>query len=939
MRNSTINRWLADCYLTRSNCSYIEQLYEKFLVNPEDVDIHWSNLFKKITLIKRNLNTRSTRNYETLHNNLNHITSDEIINYNNKYMKISKLIHDFRMYGHQHVKLDPLGLWKQSITNNLNLTNYKFDVHELQEIFEIKHVAFNQKRMKLIDLYYALKDTYCNYLGIEYMHISNIEEIYWIQRYIESIDSQNILNITEKKLLFNELIEAETIEHYLSKKFPNSKRFSLEGADVLIPMLKEIIRIASEKKMKRIVLGMAHRGRLNVLINIFGKQPRDLFKEFQEIDNNYEINSLSDVNSISGDVKYHQGFFSDIEIDINHMLHLSLMFNPSHLEIINPVVMGVTRAYIDKENDNYKILPITIHGDAAISGQGVMQETLNMSKVRAYDVGGTIRIIINNQIGFTNSSIEDSRSTEYCTDITKILQVPVFHVNADNPEATILAIRMAYDFRNNFKKDVIIDLVCYRRHGHNEVDDPSATQPIMYHNIRQHPTVVQIYLNKLKNKNIINDADYSKIISSFINKIDQGDCVVKNIKSTCPVNKIYTRDSLEYLYNTYYNEINIQCLKELAISISDIPPNIIVHPRVEKIYQERKKMSLGEIPFNWGGAEMLSYASLLNQGISIRLSGEDTKRGTFFHRHAVIYDQIKNEPYIPLNHISNCKGNFQVWDSVLTEEAVLAFEFGYSSASINNGILVIWEAQFGDFANGAQIVMDQFISASEQKWNQLCNLVMLLPHGYEGQGPEHSSARLERYLQLCAEENMQVCIPSTPSQIYHLLRRQILCNIFKPLIILSPKSLLRHPMVLSSLKELALNKFKTIIDEVDNFIKDDIIQIIFCSGKIYYDLLSKRRKNQQTNIAIIRIEQLYPFPIVELKKTISIYLNVNKFIWCQEEPKNQGAWNYCKIYLNKIIIGDIIYVGRAASAAPASGYFSIHQIQQKKIIDDALNVN
>ncbi|WP_395479622.1 2-oxoglutarate dehydrogenase E1 component [Candidatus Curculioniphilus buchneri] len=937
MHKGVMETLLNSSYLANTNHSYMEQLYEDFLENPQNVDVSWHEIFKQLLNIRVVCDQSRQKLQEPIYHHLNkdnesHVSSEEDIhNIYCKQLNILNLIDAFRAYGHQNANLNPLKLWKQEPVPNLNPTFHDITEIDFHKIVNVGSFCSTYQSMKLADLYAILTRTYCSSIGIEYMHIFNVEQIMWIQKQIESVAGQFNFTSKEKRRLLNELTAAEGLERYLGIKFPGAKRFSLEGADVLIPMLKEIVRYAGKHSIREIVLGMAHRGRLNVLVNIFGKHSQDLFDEFS---GKYKEHLGT------GDVKYHQGFSSNIEID-GELVHLSLAFNPSHLEIINPVVMGSARARIDRLGEqSSRVLPITLHGDAAISGQGIMQETLNMSKVRAYDVGGTVRIVINNQIGFTSSNSQDARSSWYCTDIAKMVRAPIFHVNADDPEAVIFITRVALDFRHTFKSDVIIDLICYRRHGHNEADEPSATQPLMYQKIKIHPTIRKIYADHLENNNIITPSESTKMVTVFRDMLDNGSCLVTERRLiNLPRSNIW-KDYLSGDWDEeYQNLINHKDLQNLARRISNIPDEIEMQPQVKKIYNDRIAMSQGDKSFDWGAAEMLAYATLVNVGIPVRLSGEDTARGTFFHRHAVIHNQKNGSTYTPLEHVHINQGNFKVWDSILSEEAVLAFEYGYATAEPH--ALVIWEAQFGDFSNVAQVVIDQFITSGEQKWGRMCGLVMLLPHGYEGQGPEHSSARLERYLQLCAEKNIQICIPSTPSQIYHMLRRQALRKMRRPLIVFSPKSLLRHPMAISSLEELANGTFQSSIGEIDNLDPKDVKRVIICSGKIYYDLLDQRRKNKLYNISIVRIEQLYPFPQKVIKTVLAPYAHVRDFVWCQEEPKNQGAWNYNYHRFREIISTDVPlhYIGRPATASPAVGCLSLHQIQQKKLINDALNIN
>lgn len=695
-------------------------------------------------------------------------------------------------------------------------------------------------------------------------------------------------------------------------------------------MLKDLIRHAGKQDTREVVLGMAHRGRLNVLVNLFGKKPADLFDEFAGKHKDH----LG-----TGDVKYHQGFSSDFVTE-GAQVHLALAFNPSHLEIVSPVVIGSVRARRDRlpESLSKMVLPITIHGDSAVTGQGIVQETLNMSQARGYEVGGTVRIVINNQIGFTTSNPKDTRSTEYCTDIMKMVQAPIFHVNADDPEAVAFVTRLALDFRNTFNRDVMIDLVCYRRHGHNEADEPSATQPMMYQKIKQHPTPRKIYGDKLIAEGVVAAGDVTEMVNMYRDAMDRGDCVVEEWREIGKA-ALTWEPYLNHNWNdSYANKVELKRLGDLARRISTVPEEVHMHPRVEKIYTDRAEMAEGNKLLDWGAAENLAYATLVDEGVPVRLSGEDAGRGTFFHRHAVIHNQSNGSCYVPLMNVHNAQGRFNVWDSVLSEEAVLAFEYGYATTDPRG--LTIWEAQFGDFANVAQVVIDQFISSGEQKWGRMCGLVMLLPHGYEGQGPEHSSARLERYLQLCAEQNMQVCVPSTPAQVYHMLRRQALRGMRRPLIVMSPKSLLRHPLAVSSLEELAEGHFEAVIGEADDLNPADVKRVVLCSGKVYYDLLEQRRKNNQTDVAIIRIEQLYPFPHEDIHAILAPFSHVKDFVWCQEEPLNQGAWYCCQHnFRDAVPAGAALrYAGRPASASPAVGYTSVHQQQQQELVNDALNV-
>lgn len=933
MQNGAMKDWLGSTFLAGENQSYIEEIYEDYLTDPNSVDESWREIFQQLPTSQGVEQSHSqTRDYfrRLAKESTRYNTSVSDPATDLKQVKVLQLINAFRFRGHQNANLDPLGLWKQESVPDLDPAFHNLTKEDFEGTFNVGSFAIGKETMKLGEIYEALKRIYCGSIGAEYMHITNTEEKRWIQQRLESVNVSEQFTKDEKLRFLAELTAAEGLERYLGAKFPGAKRFSLEGGDALVPMLKDLIRHAGKQDTREVVLGMAHRGRLNVLVNILGKKPADLFDEFAGIHKEH----LG-----TGDVKYHQGFSSDFATE-GAQVHLALAFNPSHLEIVSPVVIGSVRARRDRldEARSNMVLPITIHGDAAVTGQGVVQETLNMSQARGYEVGGTVRIVINNQVGFTTSNPKDARSTQYCTDVVKMVQAPIFHVNADDPEAVAFVTRLALDFRNTFKRDVMIDLVCYRRHGHNEADEPNATQPLMYQKIKKHPTPRKIYADKLVEQGLLEANDVTELVNTYRDALDRGDCVVEEYRPM-GLHSYTWEPYLNHEWDEDYpHQVEKTRLQDLARRVSTIPSEIVMQSRVEKIYTDRALMAEGEKLLDWGAAETLAYATLADQGVTVRLSGEDAGRGTFFHRHAVIHNQTNGSVYVPLANIHNSQGQFNVWDSVLSEEAVLAFEYGYATTEPRG--LTIWEAQFGDFANVAQVVIDQFISSGEQKWGRMCGLVMLLPHGYEGQGPEHSSARLERYLQLCAEQNMQVCVPSTPAQVYHMLRRQALRGMRRPLIVMSPKSLLRHPLAVSELDELANGKFLPVIHEIDNLNPADVKRVVMCSGKVYYDLLEQRRANEQKDVAIIRIEQLYPFPHEDIAKILADYSHVKDFIWCQEEPLNQGAW-YCSQHNFRDAIptgATLRYAGRPASASPAVGYTSVHQEQQKALVEDALKV-
>jgi len=789
--------------------------------------------------------------------------------------------------------------------------------------------------MKLRDIVGGLRQTYCESIGAEYMHVVDTRIKRWFQQRMEPVRSRPNYESGTRKHLLERLTAAEGLEKYLGSRYPGVKRFGLEGAESLIPCLDELIQRAGSYGAKEIVLGMAHRGRLNVLVNTLGKNPKELFDEF-------EGKKLAD--SGSGDVKYHQGFSSNVMTEGGE-IHLALAFNPSHLEIVSPVVEGSVRARQTRRKDpnGTQCVPIIMHGDAAFAGQGVVMETFQMSQTRGYGVGGTIHIVINNQVGFTTSKQEDARSTEYCTDVAKMIQAPILHVNADDPEAVMFVTQMAMDYRHEFKNDVVIDLVCYRRRGHNEADEPAATQPVMYEKIRKLTTTRNLYAEKLVADGVIGEEEAKQIELNYRDELDKGDHVVKSLVKE-PNKDLYV-DWTPYLGHEWTakckSSVALKTIQKLGKKLTHVPEGFSVQRQVSKIVSDREKMTAGALPINWGYGEVMAYATLLNEGHPIRITGQDVGRGTFSHRHAVLHNQKDGAHHIALEHIAENQPKFEIYDSLLSEEAVMAFEYGYSTTAPNG--LVVWEAQFGDFANGAQVVIDQFLTSGEHKWGRLCGLTLLLPHGYEGQGPEHSSARLERFLQLSAEHNIQVCVPTTPSQVFHMLRRQVKRPLRKPLVAITPKSLLRHKEATSELDDLTSGTFKTVLPEKEPSDPKKVTRLILCSGKVYFDLLERKKADERDDVAIVRIEQLYPFPGDDLDELLSQHSKLKHVVWCQEEPMNQGAW-YCsqhhmrnalhrhnpKLYLQ--------YAGRDASAAPACGHMSVHIEEQKKLVNDAFEI-
>ncbi len=930
MHETPMTAWIDSSHLAGANASYIEDLYESYLRHPSSVSEEWQHCFSEMNGGKPETVHSAVQDYFRRMAMEGHARQSMIeVKTDIRQIRILQLINAYRSYGHQVANLDPLGLWQREEVLELSPVFYELTDDDLDTRFNVGSYQGGLPMMSLRDLLSSLQKTYCATIGAEYMHMNSIEEKRWIQARLEAAEGQPNLDAEERRQVLRDLTAAEGLERYLGAKFPGAKRFSLEGGDMLVPMVKSLFREATKAGTEEAVMGMAHRGRLNMLINVLGKRPQELFDEFA---------GKHGESWGTGDVKYHMGFSSDFATDSGN-IHLALAFNPSHLEIVNPVVMGSVRARLDRLNDptGIKVLPITIHGDSAMAGQGVVAETFNLSQTRAFSVGGTVRIVINNQIGFTTSNPQDTRSTLYCTDVAKMVGAPIFHVNGDDPDAVIFVTKLALEYRNTFHRDVVIDLVCYRRNGHNEADEPSATQPLMYQKIKQHPTTRQLYGERLAYSGVVTEADVEQWVVNYRAALDKGDCVVPEWR---PMGQQYQQNWTPYLGHDWDISYDSRCSREqlqaLGEAICRYPEEFELQRQVQKIYDDRRLMSRGEKLVDWGFAENLAYATLLAAGYRVRLTGQDSGRGTFFHRHAVLHNQLDGRHHVPLDDLLPGSHGFQVYDSVLSEESVLAFEYGYATAAPSG--LTIWEAQFGDFANGAQVVIDQFVSSGEQKWGRLCGLTLLLPHGYEGQGPEHSSARPERYLQLCAQHNMQICMPTTPAQVFHMLRRQMVRPLRRPLIVFTPKSLLRHPLAVSSMDELAQGHFMNVIGEQDAHDPAAVTRIVLCAGKVYYDLLDARRKADLKQVAIVRVEQLYPFPHSELAEVLAPYSHVREFVWCQEEPQNQGAW-YCSQHHFREVIPDgarLSYAGRPASASPAVGYISLHLKQQKALVEDAL---
>jgi len=920
------------------NADYVEAFYEDFLADPDSVAEPWRGYFQGLVDGSRSAERSHTPIREAVLERLKArrgapgaAVADLSPEAMDKQIKALLLIDLYRLRGHQHAKVDPLDLARWPQVPELDPAFHGLGPTDMETEFGIGSFA-GPDRMRLKDLLAALRETYCGSVGAEYMHLTNTEERLWIQQRIEADRGRPQLSREEQMHLLDRVTSAEGIERYLHTKYVGQKRFSLEGGESLIPCVDELVQRSGAQGTQEVIIGMAHRGRINVLVNILGKSPSVLFEEFE----GKHAHSTG-----SGDVKYHMGFSSDVETAGGNV-HVVLAFNPSHLEIVNPVVEGSVRARQDRRGDaeGDSILPILIHGDAAFAGQGVVMETLQLSQARGFRTGGSVHVIVNNQVGFTISDPRDARSTLYATDVAKMLEAPVFHVNGDDPEAVLYVTRMAMDYRRDFNRDVVIDIFCYRRHGHNEADEPAVTQPVMYQHIRQHPTTRALYAERLAAAGTLDAAQADAMVESFRDGLDKGSTVAK--RNLGMIGNAYTVDWSRYskaeITDDWDTRLSAEAIERLCSRLLDVPADLELHNRVAAIMRDRTAMAAGELPLDWGFCENLAYASMLDVGERVRLVGQDAGRGTFFHRHAVLHDQNSRRGYVPLQHLHEGQGRIDVIDSLLSEEAVMGFEYGYASA--DPGTLVIWEGQFGDFANGAQVVIDQFISSGETKWGRMCGLTLLLPHGYEGQGPEHSSARLERYLQLCAEHNMQVCVPSGPSQMFHMLRRQQLRPCRKPLIVMTPKSLLRHKLSTSSLADLTEGGFQPIISELDDLKPAKVKRVVFCSGKVYYDLLQRRREQELTDVALVRIEQLYPFPQVGYETEIERYQSAREVLWCQEEPMNQGAWYQIHHRLSAALKPrhKLLYAGREPSAAPAVGQMGTHAAQQAALVDEALGL-
>ncbi|MDC1148374.1 2-oxoglutarate dehydrogenase E1 component [Pelagibacteraceae bacterium] len=964
-------------FLSKSNSSYIEQMYEKFCNDPNQLPDSWKQYFDALGEEKELINKETNGAYwapkkiksnvdidldsyeKFIPSNLSYSIEEKIKKEKPQSSPIEleqstkdsvraiMMIRAYRIRGHLQADLDPLGLIKKENCPELLPETYGFTENDLDKKIFLDEVL-GLKYATLREILEILNRTYCSNIGIEFMHMTDPEEKSWIQQRIEGKDKEIQFTERGRKAILNRLIEAEGFEKYLAKKYVGTKRFGLDGCESLIPAMEQIIKRGGALGCKEVKIGMPHRGRLNILTNVIQKPLKKIFKEFS---GDPGIAS----GGVSGDVKYHLGASANREFD-NNLVHVSLTANPSHLEAVNPVVLGQVRAKQDYHDDaeRNKVIPILLHGDAAFAGQGIVAECFAMSGLTGHNIGGTIHIIVNNQIGFTTQP-EFSRSSPYPSEVAKMVQAPIFHVNGDDPESVTYCAKVATEYRQKFKRDVVLDIFCYRKYGHNEGDEPSFTQPLMYKKIKEHPSTLQKFADRLISEKVLTKEEFEAENNAYQKRLDE----------EFEASKSYISNEYDWftgVWSKFTTElghdrrgdtgIEIEKIKNLGKKLAHIPEGFNAHKTISRIYDARFKMFETGKGFDWAMAETLAFASLVDEGYGVRLVGQDSVRGTFSQRHAAINDQVTGERYYPLKHISNEQGQVEIIDSLLSEMGVLGFEYGYSLTDPDT--LVLWEAQFGDFANGAQVIFDQFISSGEKKWTRASGLVMLLPHGYEGQGPEHSSARLERYLQACAQENIQVVNCTTPANYFHVLRRQIHRTFRKPLVVFTPKSLLRHKRCISEIEDFTKqNSFHRVLSDRAEYsaynliplAKDDEIEkVILCSGKVYFDLVDERENLKANKVQIVRIEQLYPFPVKTLARHISRFKNAKKFVWCQEEPYNMGAWSHVEPYINRTLeyikanSTKVIYTGRTPSASPATGFLKKHLAQQLEIVNKAITI-
>lgn len=943
-------------YLKSVNADYIDEIYQKYLVDPNAVEQSWRFFFEGIEFGAENFAGAPANGYTngTSHGHTNgHAAAPApitapvaqtgqnlgLVNLDGE-AKVAKLIQAYRESGLNLANINPL---EDPPTGHafLDLSRFGLTASDLDTIFTAgKLIGLGPAKLK--DIVTVLRETYCSTIGVEFIHIQNVEERDWIQSKMETSRNRTALDLETRKMIYRRLSESETFERFLHTRYVAQKRFSGEGAESIIPMLDCMIETGSELGATEFVMGMAHRGRLNVLTNIFGKKPEYIFTEFEA---NYKV----DLSAGEGDVKYHKGYSTDLKTRKQKDVHLTLAYNPSHLEFVSAVVEGMARAKQQKINDTNRsrVVPIIIHGDAALAGQGVCYEVANLSLLEGYATGGSLHIVINNQVGFT-TSVKDARSTRFSTDLAKMLETPIFHVNGDDPEAVWHVARLATEYRQKFKKDVFIDLICYRKHGHNEGDEPAFTQPLMYKKIKGHPSTREIYAKRLAQIGVQTEADAQAVIDKIIENLTAAQMKTR-AETPQPYNSVFEgawkglkQPTEEDLFKPVKTSVDENTLRELSTKLTTIPAGFHLHSKLGRFFEARAKAVQDGKGIDWGNAETLAYATLVTEGHPVRLSGQDAERGTFTHRHAVVNDTENGTKLCLLNQLKAGQAPFMVHNSHLSETGVMGFEHGYSLSAPN--ALVIWEAQFGDFANGAQVIIDQFIASSESKWQRMSGLTLLLPHGYEGQGPEHSSARLERFLQLAGRSNIFVCNLSTPAQIFHALRRQVKWDFRKPLVIMSPKSLLRHPQAISTIEDLSQGTFQEVIDDA-TAIPQNVKRVLLCSGKIYYDLVSKRAELARNDVAIVRVEQLYPFPAASLARVLEKYGEARDLVWVQEEPRNMGAWGFVfqmwagglSQFSDRVGGRQIRYAGRDIGASPAVGSMKLHEVEQKALIEKAFS--
>ncbi len=919
-------------FSTQANADLIDQLYQEWTEDPSSVDERWQAFFEGFELGESNLASGTAVKAGDSPSKTGYINAE-------KQTRVDSLIYAYRSLGHTMAEIDPLGLMPRA-QPRLEPSNFDLTEEDLDEIFQTGHLM-QQQSMKLRDIIHLLKEIYCSSVGVEYVHIQETEVRRWIQNRIEPTQNNPQFSDDKKIQIFTKIHEAESFEKFLHTRYIGQKRFSLEGGETLIAALDGILQFSPESGVEEILIGMAHRGRLNVLSNILRKSHEFIFREFAS-------NYIADAAFGDGDVKYHLGFHAHVTTNQGPQVEMNLAANPSHLEAVDPVLQGKTRARqrIRGDLERRRVLPILIHGDAAFAGQGVVAETLNFSQLDGYKTGGTIHIIVNNQIGFTTLP-HDARSSRYCTDVAKMIEAPIFHVNGDDPLSVVMICELALEFRQKFQRDVVIDMYCYRKHGHNETDEPAFTQPTLYQEIRSHKNVSEILAQKLIHERALTKEEALQIEKKFRDTLESSFDAVKakaekeksegdesRIKKIAELRHKSKEQGTFYSFDPVETCVSKEVLEQVVSALTTTPDNFNENPKIKRLISGRRKAFDNNEAIDWAYAESLAFATLLIEGTPIRLSGQDSRRGTFSQRHSVFYDIKNRERYIPLKHVSENQAQFCVYNSTLSEAAVLGFDYGYSIDYPH--MLCLWEAQFGDFANGAQVIIDQFLTSSESKWGRVAGLVLLLPHGHEGQGPEHSSARLERYLQSCAENNIQVCNMTTPAQYFHVLRRQMRRGFRKPMVIMAPKSMLRNKDAVSHFEDLQKGQFQEVID--DSHIKSTAKRVVFCSGKVYWDLLNYQKDNKITDTAIVRVEQLYPIHKVEFKKIKKRYSKATNWVWCQEEPRNMGSWSFISQRLNSIMKIDIQFCGRRSSASTAVGSLTLHKIEQEQLVKKAFNL-